>query len=330
MSEKILIIGANSFTGIHLASSEQLQKYHITLASRNFDIDKVFVPKILSNQNLNHIKVNFQDQQNFSNFIESIKGERYKFIYNFLSMSMVSESWTNPEKWYEVNVNKTANLIDTIIENDLCEKYIHISTPEVYGNTPTMILEDSYFSPSTPYAISRLAGDLHLKAKAKLTNFPFVITRSANVCGPRQPLYRIIPKAIMRALSNKKLLMHGGGISTRSFIHVDDVISGTISAAENLNFCGTVHFATNEYISILELLNKISNRLGLDFKDWVEFAPDRPGKDLGYRLDTTRALKELNWTPKFNLDSTIDDCINWVEQNFDKLIEFPQEYQPRS
>ena len=82
----------------------------------------------------------------------------------------------------------------------------------------------SSFNPTTPYAVSRAACDLHLKSFFKAYEFPVVFTRSANVYGPGQQLYRIIPRTILSALSGKLNELHGGGNSIRSFIHIDDVV----------------------------------------------------------------------------------------------------------
>ena len=70
---------------------------------------------------------------------------------------MVGESWNTPIDWYNTNVLGTINLIENIKKNRFLKKYIHFSTPEVYGSTSKNIIENMNFNPSTPYAVSKLA-----------------------------------------------------------------------------------------------------------------------------------------------------------------------------
>ena len=92
-----------------------------------------------------------------------------------------------------------------------------------------MVSENHNYFPSTPYAASKAAGDLHLITLFKRYNFPVVFTRAANVYGPGQQLYRIIPRTILSCLSGKPMKLHGGGKSTRSFIHIEDVVNATLN-----------------------------------------------------------------------------------------------------
>ena len=110
---------------------------------------------------------------------------------------------------------------------------MYTSTPEVYGSTGrNWINEGLVYKPSTPYATSRAACDMHLMNYYEAYNFPVVFTRAANVYGEGQQLYRIIPRTILSCLCNKKMELHGGGESERSFIHINDVVNATMQIAE--------------------------------------------------------------------------------------------------
>src|SRR3989338_4008923 len=101
-----------------------------------------------------------------------------------------------------------------------------------------------HYNPSTPYAVSRAAGDMWLKALYKSYQFPVVFTRAANVYGCGQQLYRIIPRAILYARLEKKLHLHGGGYSMRSFIHIYDVADATYRIALSGELGHTYHIST--------------------------------------------------------------------------------------
>ena len=118
---------------------------------------------------------------------------------------------------------------DYLRKSKFLKKYVHITTPEVYGSTDQGWIKESFnFAPSTPYAVSRAACDLHLKSFFDAYDFPVVFTRAANVYGPGQQLYRIIPRTILSCLSGKSMDLHGGGKSMRSFIHINDVAQATL------------------------------------------------------------------------------------------------------
>ena len=103
---------------------------------------------------------------------------------------------------------------------------MHVSTPEVYGNTSNEIDESAPINPSTPYAVSKAACDFPYCLFIKV-QFPVVFTRAANVYGPAQQLYRIIPRTIIGVHTNTKLRLDGGGHSMRAFLHIKDACHAT-------------------------------------------------------------------------------------------------------
>ena len=160
---------------------------------------------------------------------------------------------------------------------------------------------------------------MYLHALGKATNFPFLITRSSNVYGPGQRLYRLIPKLITKIRKGEKFQLEGDGSSLRSFLYIDDVISGIIKAI-NLGSPGhTFHFSTNEQVSIVSMVKKICHYMGVDFEKNVEYVPDRVGKDMVYDLNSSKANKLLNWHPKISLMQGIKETASWIENNYDIL-----------
>ena len=108
--------------------------------------------------------------------------------------------------------------------------------------------------------------------------FPVVFTRAANVYGPGQQLYRIIPRSIYSCYTNKKLKLDGGGLSKRSFIYVDDVVSATYRIAIKGKKGEIYHISNNKLISILDLVKKIFTICKSNFNEKVLIGPEREGK----------------------------------------------------
>jgi dTDP-glucose 4,6-dehydratase len=220
-------------------------------------------------------------------------------------------------------------LHDRLRKLDFLEKYVHVSTPEVYGSTDGPVVENFEFAPSTPYAVSRAACDLHLLTFYKAYGFPVVFTRAANVYGPGQQLYRIIPRAMLFAKTGRKLQLHGGGHSIRSFIHIEDVAEATRRIAIDGTPGSAYHVSTTSTLSIRELVDQICQMTGVPFDDLVEVTPDRLGKDEVYLLDTTRLRDDLGWSDSINLRQGLAETLRWLEENLSLLQQLPYDYQHR-
>ncbi len=240
---------------------------------------------------------------------------------------MVAESWLNPGDWFMTNTVSTIKFHDELRKCDFLKRYVHVSTPEVYGSCSGFVKEDFPFNPSTPYAASRAAADMSLRTFRAAYNFPVVTTRAANVYGPGQQLYRIIPRTILFILLGRKLQLHGGGVSTRSFINMKDVSDATWKIMQNGKDGDTYHISTKEVISIRALVERICEKLEVNFEDHVEFVGERVGKDSAYHLDSTKLRTELDWEDHTNLEQGLDECISWVQSNFDVLKNQPFDYQ---
>ena len=295
--------------------------------SRSQEPEDVFLPyKWLKEE---HDRFHFEQadlNSDLEKLIEILTEEKPSYIVNFAALGMVAQSWEKPEDWYQTNVVAQVKLHDQLRKLDFIKNYVHVTTPEVYGSTDGWISEIFNFNPSTPYAVSRAACDLHLKSFFSAYNFPVVFTRTANVYGPGQQLYRIIPRTILYARLGKKLSLHGGGSSERSFIHMNDVSDATYRVALNGTMGETYHISTMETISIRDLVMKICNFMEVNFSDLVEESEDRLGKDQSYLLNSKKIRKELGWKGTIDLEEGITSTIKWVDKNLDILKELPHKY----
>ena len=328
MREKIVLIGSNSFSGASFAAYCLSQGFEILGMSRSKEPHDAFLPYKWNKVNKSGL---FRFEQldinrDVDKMIESIRSFQPIYIFNFAAQSMVAQSWEFPEHWYQTNVVGNVKLHDKMRHFDFLKKYIHVSTPEVYGNCAGKVTESISFNPSTPYAASRAACDLHLRTFFNHYKFPVVFTRAANVYGPGQQLYRIIPRAILFIKLGKKIQLHGGGHSVRSFIHIRDAASATLKIARAAPAGETYHISTDSYISIRQLVGMICNMMNRNFKECVEIVDERPGKDAAYLLDSGKLRDELGWQDSIGLEQGIRETIDWVSDNFTELKKQPFEY----
>lgn len=314
----LVVIGSNSFSGASFVDYALRKGVSVLGISRSAEPCAAFLPYKWGNPS----KFTFKEldlNKDLESILELITENKPEFIVNYAAQSMVGESWVSPADWFNTNVVSTVKLHDGLRKLEFLKRYVHITTPEVYGSCSGKVNESFPFNPSTPYAVSRAAADMSLHTFFSAYNFPVVSTRAANVYGPGQQLYRIIPRTILFILLGKKLQLHGGGASTRSFIHIEDVSDATWSIMKNGSVGETYHISTDDMISIRDLVAKICNKLTVDFHQHVEVVGERLGKDASYCLDSTKIRSELGWKDKISLDQGIEQCITWVSDNFESL-----------
>jgi len=324
-SSPILVIGSNSFSGASFAAYALEQGSAVAGVSRSPQPDGAFLPYTW----IDHGRFNFHQldlNHDLEEIIELIRDEEIEVVVNFAAQSMVAESWEFPADWFMTNAVSTVRLHDELRKCESLERYVHVSTPEVYGNCTGFVSEDQPFNPSTPYAVSRAAADMSLRTFNAAYDFPVVTTRAANVYGPGQQLYRIIPRTILSVLTGEKLELHGGGVSTRSFIHIRDVADATwkimLAGAPGEDF----HISTGDAISIRDLVEMICQKLGADFDQTVTVVGERLGKDPAYLLDSNKLRTELGWEDEIGLSDGLDECIEWVRDNLEVLKTQPDRY----
>ena len=330
MRERIYVIGSNAYTAAAFIDYCLEQGLDVEGCSRSAELATPFLPYKwhkdepapgsfkFAQLDLNH---------NTAEIVDAIRAFAPGMVVNFAAQSMVAESWLHPEHWYETNVVANVRLHDEMRKFTFLKNYVHVSTPEVYGTCSGLVPEETPMNPSTPYAASRACCELHLATFRKRYNFPYSMTRAANVYGPGQQLYRIIPRTILFAKTGRKLPLHGGGHSVRSFIHGRDVARATLALARQPGVGQCYHLSTTTHISIRELVEKICARLGKDIHEVAEITDDRPGKDAAYLLDSAKAKSKLGWQPQITLEQGVEETIQWIESNLAELKQQPADYQ---
>jgi len=324
--EKILVLGSNSFSGASFVDFLLAQGYPVVGCSRSPEPHAALLPYKWAKRAASFRFHQRDLNRDLDPLMELIGRERPEFVVNFAAQSMVAESWKNPDHWFTTNAVSTVRFHDRLRQCGFLRKYVHVTTPEVYGSTGGLIDENAPFNPSTPYAVSRAAADMSLKTFHAAYGFPVVFTRAANVFGPGQQLYRIIPRTILFIKLGRKLQLHGGGSSKRSFIHVRDVADATARIMRDGVPGEAYHISTGRIISVRALVEMICAQMKTRFEDCVEIVGERLGKDAAYRLDSAKLRNRLGWKDRVSLEEGIEETIGWVERWFDDLKSLPFDY----
>ena len=325
--KRILVIGSNSFSGSWCIREALDRGHRVWGISRRKEIEEVFLPYKWSSN-----KGDFEFCQiDINNDISSLKGLicniRPQVVISFAGQGMVAQSWQWPEDWYQTNVVALAKVVECLRNEDSLESFIHASTPEVYGNSKYgRVKENRVYAPTTPYAVSKAAFDMHLDCQYRSNAFPAVITRSANVYGEGQQLYRIIPRALWYGLNKKRLMLDGGGFSRRNFIHISDVAKATVDIVENPR-PGTVwHIAGDNLVSIRKLVETCAMSMGMLLEELADDCDERKGKDNCYDMDSAALKIEYGWKASVDLDHGIARTLEWLKKNRDIVSQHDGDY----
>ncbi len=323
--EKIAVIGSNSFSGSHFIDTVlENTDYDVIAISRSPEKNPIFLPyKKRENNRVRFFQIDLNHDVN--KIIEIFKKENVKFVVNYAAQGMVGQSWINSEQWFQTNCLAVISLTTELRKLPSIKKYVHISTNEVYGPCNN-ITESAHLNPTTPYATSKAAADMFLQNLITQFNFPANLVRSTNVYGPGQQLFRIIPRSIIYTKINKKISLHGGGKAVKSYLHIKDNCEATLKIMESGIPGEIYHLSPDSGISIREIVKKVCNKVGKDFDESVKIVEERMGQDSEYTLNSNKIRNELNWKPKIDFDSGLDECIDWVNKNWEVIKAQPWEY----
>tara|TARA_A100001015_G_scaffold265576_1_gene314091 strand:+ start:1463 stop:2461 length:999 start_codon:yes stop_codon:yes gene_type:complete len=329
MKNNIFIIGSNSFSGSNFINFLLDKKLFVVGISRSKENKNIYL-KYKKNKNIKNFKFYKADINKNFNLIKKLLN-KYKpsIIINFSSQGMVNESWKSPLDWYITNFISTIKIVNFLLKKKYLKKFINFTTPEVYGNNKKKLSEEEKFNPSTPYALSRASADTHMKLMNKYKRFPIIFTRAANVYGPHQQLYRIVPKTIILLIRKKKVPIDGSGLTFRSFIHINDVNEALYKILQHGKTGETYHISTSNYISIIDLVKKIIKILEKtkNFNKYIYYKKDRIGKDEFYKLTSKKIIKKLKWKPTITLGDGINDVVEWIQKNYKFLAKNKLTYQ---
>ena len=236
-------------------------------------------------------------------------------VVNFAAESHVDRSITGPGVFIRTNVVGTQTLLEAS-KNHGIKKFLQVSTDEVYGSLGAtgQFTEDTPLAPNSPYAASKAAADLLVRAYHRTYDLPVNITRCSNNYGPYQFPEKLIPLMVTRALADKELPIYGDGLNIRDWLHVKDhctaldlILHQGISG-EIYNVGGQNEQTNLEIIKqVLAILNKPESL--------IRFVPDRLGHDRRYAIDAAKLQTHLGWLPQHQFETGLEETVRWYVEH---------------
>lgn len=192
------------------------------------------------------------------------------------------------------------------------------NTDEVYGQleneSDPSWTESSPLNPRNPYAASKAAGELLVKAAHESHGLIYNITRTSNNYGPRQTPNKLIPKVIKCIINNEKIPVFGEGKQIRDWTHVFDNCSAIINILKNGNSNEIYNISANQEFSNIEVIQNICNVIGSGYNLIEHIEDPRKGHDFRYSIDSSKT-KSLGWKPQYRFKDGIVDTIKWFYDN---------------
>lgn len=323
---KILITGGAGFIGSNFVKyiNDKYPDYEIV----NFDLltycgNLENLKDIEFNDNYSFVKGNIADNDLVA---DTIKGCDY--VVNFAAESHVDRSIKDPEIFIKSNVLGTQVLLNAAL-NEGIEKYVQISTDEVYGSLGQTgyFTEETPLQPNSPYSASKASGDLITRAYYQTFEMPVNITRCSNNYGPYQFPEKLIPLMISNALENKDLPVYGDGKNIRDWLHVYDHCTAIDLVLHDGKPGEVYNIGGNNEKKNIEIVKLILKYLDKD-DSLIKFVDDRLGHDRRYAIDSTKIQEELGWKPKYTFETGIKETIEWYLENQDWIEQVKSgEYQ---
>ncbi|MBI2610939.1 dTDP-glucose 4,6-dehydratase [Candidatus Kaiserbacteria bacterium] len=233
-------------------------------------------------------------------------------VVNFAAETHVDRSiHSSAEAFVHTNVLGVHFLLEALRHTPNVGRMVYISTDEVWGDIPLdskeRFTEESPFLPNSPYAASKAAGDLLVRAYVKTHQLPVIVTHSVNNYGPRQFPEKIIPFFTARALQDEPLPLYGDGENRRDWLYVDDHSEAILTVLTKGTLGEVYNISQQKEYSNKELALRILEALGKP-ASLITYVEDRPAHDRKYAVDSAK-LRGLGWTPKYTLEEKLSEVV---------------------
>jgi UDP-glucose 4-epimerase len=325
---KILITGAGGYIGSVATYMFLNRGYEIVGVDnflRGFEKPLKILQEKFSEVKFKYYKADIKDDLSF--IFE--KEKNIDGVIHYAAMCSVDESIKYPEKYFSNNVCGTQNLLNHLLENNI-KNIVFSSTCAVYGEAEYIPIDEKHKTqPTNPYGESKLMMEKIMNWYSKLKDFNYVILRYFNVCGAtedgligdaKKPSVHLMQNAVRGALNLEPFYLTYPKVDTkdgspiRDYCNVIDLNEAHILAVEHLLKGKTseiINLGTGNGNSVLEIINKVKEITGADFK--IETGKARQGEYTKAIASIEKAKEVLNWEPKRTIEDSIKSLVKWYK-----------------
>ncbi|MBI2968173.1 MAG: GDP-mannose 4,6-dehydratase [Bacteroidetes bacterium] len=308
-----LVTGCAGFIGSHITEHLLSEGYRVT-GIDNFD--NYYSPRI-KRQNTGKVQnhKNFQlvegDIRNEADVSRLFSKNKFDQVIHIAARTGVRPSLTNPRLYYDVNVNGTLTLLESM-KNTGITKMIFASSSSVYGNNKKIPFSESdpVDFPISPYAASKKACELLCHTYHHLCGFDIFCLRFFTVYGPRQRPEMAIHNFARNIMDNKPITLYGDGSSRRDYTYIGDIVRGLAGAVRNLKGYEIINLGESRTVSLSELIRLLEKSTGK--KAIIDRQPQQPGDVEITNADISKARRLLQYDPITPIEKGIEKFIEWL------------------
>lgn len=251
------------------------------------------------------------------NLLDILKKYRITQVIHFAAQSHVQNSFDDSLTYTYDNILATHNLLEACRKYNKINKFIHVSTDEVYGESMINVdekhkTEHSILCPTNPYAGTKAGAELIAQSYNHSFKMPIIITRGNNVYGPNQYPEKLVPRFIKLLKENKKVTIQGNGSCIRAFLHAYDTATafetilekGKIGEIYNIGCDQKMEYSVMQVSKMLIKMIKQTD----NYDKWIEYIEDRPFNDQRYYISNQK-LKDLGWNITINFKNGLEDLV---------------------
>ena len=320
VQKKILITGAAGFIGSNVLD-------YLFLKYPNFSF--IALDALTYAGNLKNFSSRIQKSPRFhfeygdvrnSTIVDNLVAQS-DIVIHFAAETHVTRSIYDNVKFFETDVLGTQAVSNAVYHHkNKVERFLHISTCEVYGSGKTNKMDESHpLNPHSPYAAAKAGADRLVYSYYTTYKIPAIILRPFNIFGPRQHLEKAIPRFITSCILNEPLTVHGDGTSKRDYMHVNDVATAIellINAPLKKVAGKAFNIGSGRAISIKEIASIIAKYMKVS-QSQIQFLRDRPGQVSTFACNYDKIKKLLGWAPKKDFYKGLVETIRWYKENQD-------------
>ncbi len=310
----LLVTGGAGFIGsnfIHLLRRERPEIRIVNVDVLTYAGNLENLKDVPLDDHYRFIRCDIADNQALKEAVD----EKIDAVVHFAAESHVDRSIEDASAFLRTNVIGTQVMIDLARAWDV-EKFVHVSTDEVYGSLGDegLFTEETPISPNSPYSASKAASDLLVRAAVETHQFPGIITRCSNNYGPYQFPEKLIPLMISNATEDKPLPIYGDGMNVRDWIWVDDHCMGILLALEKGKPGHVYNLGGKSELTNMAVVKAILKSVDKP-ESLITFVTDRKGHDQRYAIDCSYAEKELGFDRSIDFEEGLKRTVDWYLEN---------------
>ncbi len=311
-----MITGGAGFIGSHLAQNLLESSWDVTIVD-NFDpfySKATKLANILAERKSSRFHLIEADIRDYESLRQQAGGS-YDVIVHLAAKAGVRPSILKPDEYLETNVKGTQNMLN-FARHFGVKQFVFASSSSVYGVNKRVPWSESdqVLLPISPYAGTKVSGELMGHVYAHLFDMRFVALRFFTVYGPRQRPDLAIHKFARTMLEGSPIPVFGDGSSRRDYTYIDDIIRGVVAAMHyDRTPYEVINLGNSRTVSLMEMIATLEDALGKRAE--LLYEPEQPGDVPVTYANVSKAKELLGYEPIVPFDTGIRNFVAWLRSS---------------